>query len=141
MDNLDELVAAVVRKLPAPGAPFPAESREAWLRMMAMAFDVSYGPADKALTFPFTVAAPAAAAIDPPKADQPKPAAPAKAMPRFLIDTDGIARLNTGERIMPSDIIGPIYDLRGELGDLGSITWADGSHGVLGHTLDIATSV
>lgn len=145
-DNLplDELVRALVRKLPAPGATFHAEQRVVWLKMMAMAFDVAYGVTDELPAFLPATREPGAmaevATSRQPHASAPNPA-PTKALPRFLIDTDGIARLDSGERIMPSDIIGPIYDLRGELGDLGSITWADGSRGVLGHTLDISTSV
>jgi hypothetical protein len=38
-------------------------------------------------------------------------------------------------------VVGPIYDLRGELGDLGGILWADGSRGVAGLHLEISTSV
>jgi hypothetical protein len=143
---LDELLAALVRKLPETGKPFPGEARDAWLKMAAMAFEVAYGPTDQVLTFPPrssgphseqpAIGKPADVALEPAK---PAPAKPP--LPRFLIDTDGTARLNSGERILPSEIIGPIYDLRGELGDLGSILWADGSRGVLGLHLDISTAV
>jgi hypothetical protein len=145
VNELDELVAAVVRKLPAPGKPFPAEARAAWLRMAAMAFDVSYGAADELPAFLPPSALPAAkepAAMGDVVAFRPAQASPkaTKVLPRFLIDTDGIAKLNSGQRILPGDVVGPIYDLRGELGDLSSIVWADGTRGVAGLHLEISTS-
>lgn len=151
MAELDELVAAVVRKLPAPGAGFPAENREAWLKMMAMAFDVAYGPADNVIPFPrrqdiagglpyneeFSLGKPVATLL----VEAPKPAQAAKPLPRFIIDVDGVAKLGTGEPIVPADVMGEIYDLRGEMGDLSSIVWADGSRGVRGLHLNISTAV
>jgi hypothetical protein len=38
------LLAALIAKLPAETAGWPRAGRVAWLRMMAMAFDVAYGP-------------------------------------------------------------------------------------------------
>jgi len=40
----DTLLAALIAKLPAQQARWPCDERIAWLRMMAMAFDVVYGP-------------------------------------------------------------------------------------------------
>jgi hypothetical protein len=40
----DRLLAALIAKLPADAAQWPRADRIAWLRMMAMAFDVVYGP-------------------------------------------------------------------------------------------------
>jgi hypothetical protein len=40
----DRLLAALIAKLPADMAQWPRADRVAWLRMMAMAFDVVYGP-------------------------------------------------------------------------------------------------
>ena len=42
----DRLLAALIGKLPAEPAQWPRADRAAWLRMMAMAFDVVYGPCD-----------------------------------------------------------------------------------------------
>jgi hypothetical protein len=39
----DRLLAALIAKLPADAAQWPRADRIAWLRMMAMAFDVVYG--------------------------------------------------------------------------------------------------
>jgi len=41
--QLDGVIVALIDKLPTEG-PFPAAKREAWLTMMAMAFDMAYGP-------------------------------------------------------------------------------------------------
>ena len=40
----EPLIAAMLARLPAPGQPWSADERMAWLRMMAGAFDVVYGP-------------------------------------------------------------------------------------------------
>ena len=41
--RLDGVITALIDKLPAKG-PWPADKRQAWLMMMAMAFDMAYGP-------------------------------------------------------------------------------------------------
>jgi hypothetical protein len=141
----DPLLAALIDKLPPTGTAWPAEARAAWLQMMWMAFGVVYGaPGDTPVELPAFLSfwsSPTAQA--PPRHDEPAaPRTPAPPGPRYLIDGEGFARLNTGERIMPSDVGSSIvYDARGELGDLGAIVWADGSRGVAGLRLEISTSL
>lgn len=42
--QLDGVITALIEKLPKQGESFPADKRKAWLTMMAMAFDMAYGP-------------------------------------------------------------------------------------------------
>jgi hypothetical protein len=42
----DPLIRAVIQKLPAKG-PWPTKARITWMKMLAMAFDIAYGPADE----------------------------------------------------------------------------------------------
>jgi hypothetical protein len=132
----DPLIAAMVGKLPRAGEAFPPEQRAAWLKMMAMAFDVAYGAGGASVDIPQF--------IDCKFESNTSPAAPTKPADRgpvFMIDKDGIAKRNDGTRLMPADVAGAVlYDKRGELGDLGAITWADGSRGVLGLQLEIAAA-
>lgn len=41
--DLDPLIAALIQKLPQKGASWEARERAMWLRMMAMAFNMTYG--------------------------------------------------------------------------------------------------
>jgi len=140
----DPLLSAVVDKLPPAGAAWPAGDRQAWLTMMSNAFDVVYGAA--------TGGSMSAASSRPaPVARKPAKKKPAKAQrrpapprplgptgPAFFIDRQGIARRAGGDRIMPDDVMDHIVDLRGEHGDLATITWADDSRGIpRGKQLDI----
>jgi hypothetical protein len=125
--TIDPLLAEIVAKLPSPDSTWPAESRSAWLRMMAMAFDVAYGPVGES-------AIPRESMI----ARGPDVMIGAPILQRYIIDRSGFARDPHGDRIMPRDVIGRLYDERGEDGDLGAIIWADESRGVLGLTLDIS---
>jgi hypothetical protein len=43
--NLDPLISALLLKLPKPADKFPKQARATWLQMMAMAFEMAYGPA------------------------------------------------------------------------------------------------
>jgi hypothetical protein len=45
--DIDPLIAAMIQKLPAAGASWPADERVTWLRMMAMAFQMAFGQADE----------------------------------------------------------------------------------------------
>lgn len=45
--RIDPLLAALIGKLPAGGSEWTAAAREAWLRMMGVAFDVVYGPSER----------------------------------------------------------------------------------------------
>lgn len=127
------LIAAVVWQLPREGAAFSAEQRTAWLKMMAMAFDVAYGPVD-----PVLVAMRAGA-------DQATAAAPAAAAPSrvahaghdFYIAADGTACNAAGEPVLMSDVPADtmIFDYRevsGEFRDTAGIRWADGATGTRG---------
>jgi len=136
----DTLVAALIWKLPRAGESFDAAARSKWLEMMAMAFDVAYGPADAAgegdlaqIRRLASAGAPLIAAA--PKKPLPRP-------PRFYVDRDGYARKEPGNvQIMPHDLNGDtLFDDRGEHGDLGAIVWADGTQGVLGLTVDISAT-
>jgi len=42
----DPLIQAVIQKLP-PKGPWPARARLTWMKMLAMAFDIAYGPDDE----------------------------------------------------------------------------------------------
>lgn len=130
----DPLIAALIAKLPAPGADFPPAKQKAWLKLMAMAFGAVYGGdvaaslEDEATAKP----APARAAPPPPK---PKPSFP------FVIDAEGFVRRGNGNkaRVKPDEITDTIYDLRGMDGDLRAIVWADDSTGLNGRDLNIAS--
>lgn len=151
----DPLVAAVIARLPAQGQPFTRESRVSWLKMMALTFENVYGPVP-------TIAVDHAVPMQLEHVSGGQPdghqvvsldamrevAAPApgegfKKLQRYtvFIDQDGLAKHVNGERIMPSQVGGEVlYDLRGELGDLSAITWADGSMGTRGLQLEISAA-
>lgn len=149
----DPLLAALIDKLPKPGA-WTAEGRTAWLKMVAMAFDVVYGPVDGVEIPEFlSERRPAplriAAAIElpanglPPNAtvwtDEKIAEARGKVGPAFYIDDRGFARKAGGERVLASDVSGAVlYDQRGEQADLGAIVWADDTRGVTGLQLEIS---
>lgn len=124
----DPLVAALIAKLPAMGAPFPAEARAAWLKMCAMAFDVAYGAAEDIPAF-LGAAKPAAAAA------KAKPAAPPPPdedeEPRFYIARDGRALRDPGAKPVGLNDVPTgetIWDERpAGLRDLDSIVWKDGT--------------
>lgn len=42
----DPLLAALIKKLPPVGKPWPRADREVWLKLMRDAFDISYGRDD-----------------------------------------------------------------------------------------------
>lgn len=133
----DALIAALIDKLPAIGKPFPAEQRAAWLKMMAMAFDVAYGAGDELPDFLGTFGGKAGGGMRDAASAAPAPPKPQPPGPRFIIDRQGYARNGDGEPVLPGDVTDIIVDQRGETGDLGAIVWADGSMGVAGVQLDI----
>lgn len=138
--STDPLLAALIEKLPAAGSAWPALERESWLKMMSMAFNVVY-QGDAGASF---AGIPVRVDIDPTLLEgawriDAKPFT--KMSPHtYWIDKDGIACGPGGKQIAASDVIGTIYDLRGEKGDLGAIVWADGKTGVSGLQLDIAAA-
>lgn len=118
----DPLLAALIKKLPAPGADWPVDRQLAWLRLMAMAMGAVYG-GDAAVQF-----------------IKEQPAQPPKLTTiehAFYIDKNGYARKAGGKRVLPTDVKNEIVDLRGIDGDVTAITWADDTTGVAraGHFL------
>ena len=112
----DPLIAAMIAKLPDAG-PWPVEAQKAWLDLMQMTFGLVYGGSIAPQPFrPVT---------------KPKPVYP------FYIDVDGKAKNQSGKPIKAKDVKGELFDLRGELGDMKSIEWADGSTGLNGADLTI----
>jgi hypothetical protein len=163
--KIDPLLAALIEKLPASGTDWPAAKRAAWLDNMARAFDTVYEGAamiDRRQTaaqdvsqivdlnkayveIPRTApASPALRAVSVLSPDGSKMHAgtvevsPPRPQHECYIDHDGMARRHDGVRIMPGDVIGALFDMRGETGDPGAIVWADGSRGVRGLQLNIA---
>lgn len=120
----NSLLAALIEQLPADG-PWPVEQQKAWLHMTAVAFGVCYGGNVAASLF---AGSPVAAF---------KPAVPRNTC---YISPEGAVLTAAGKPAMPSDIRGPIVDLRGPDGDISTIVWADGSTGTLGLDLTIGAS-
>lgn len=141
----DALLNAVIWKLPPIGAPFSARARQKWLDMIAMAFDVAYGPADEAVE---RAAGPdieahlhydnAGAAVT------PRPPHEVNGSD-FYVDLDGFVRCNVrrdehgrpfptpGRRVLGEEVAdsGPIYDYRGAARNRETVIWADDSVGAL----------
>lgn len=129
----DRLLAALIAKLPAGEAPWRCDQRVAWLRMMATAFDVVYGPCA-----PVVIAA-ADAREDAPAADLAGPAArpvsaagalsrPPPPARRFIVDHDGFA-MGDGHPLAIEDLPegATLWDERTglECGDVTAILWRD----------------
>lgn len=132
------LIAAVVWQLPQAG-PFGAEQRSAWLKMMATAFDVAYGPV-AVLDHGHTVLDHGLELRDPPiAAVRAAVALPksAHAGHNFYISSDGTACNAAGEPVVMADVPAEemIFDYRpvtGDFRDTASIRWADGETGIKG---------
>jgi hypothetical protein len=117
------LIAATINELPKKGESFPADQKAAWLKLMAMALDTVYGGQ------PF-----GGDPLQPYKTVTQS----AKLPHRFVIDDKGYAKNSAGKRILPKDVgTTPIFDMRGELGDMREIIWADESKGLNGADLVI----
>lgn len=124
--KIDPLLAALIKKLPA-GNEWPVDRQLAWLNMTAMAFGSIYG-GDAAQRL----------GIKPEKIEPPK-FEPVKRRHPFIIDEKGYVKRGTGERIMPKDVAGEIFDMRGFDSDLRAIIWADDSTGLNGQDLMIVS--
>ncbi len=127
----DCLLAAMIAKLPTEIAQWPRADRMAWLQMIAMAFDVVYGPCGG-----IRVLAARADDVDE-RANTPPPVSAchhvtAQAEPRtpqrFYVDRDGFA-MGDGKPVaiedLPAGII--LWDERVgiECGDAAAILWRD----------------
>lgn len=126
----DPLLAALIKKLPAPGSDWPADQQLAWLHLMAMALGAVYG-GDAAARLSKGDVRPV---FIPP---QPKPKAPKGG---FYIDDDGMVRDGSGKPALAKDVTGEIYDTRGLDADLRAIKWADGTSGLNGADLTITSA-
>jgi hypothetical protein len=124
------VINALIEELPAPGAPWPAAERKAWLELMATAFTLAYG---KSEGHAMRQSVADGGASQPVRARKPRPPKPVKitaAAAGFHVDRDGFARDHKGDRILPDDVAGPLVDLRGEHGNLSQIRWADDTFGI-----------
>jgi hypothetical protein len=133
----DRLLAALIAKLPTRAEQWPRADRIAWLRMMAMAFDVVYGPCGGVRIAP-DAGEPACAGHLPETQTTSRAAAtdaePAGTPHRFYVDHDGFAMAafdnGAGNRPiamedLPAGAI--LWDERTgiECGDVGAILWRD----------------
>jgi hypothetical protein len=124
----DRLLAALIAKLPIEIVQWSRADRIAWLRMMAMAFDVVYGPCGDVRILPEEAHNGKAdqTAITPTPA--PAEAAPASATQRFYVDRDGFA-MGDGRPIAMEDLPAgaTLWDERAgaECGDVAAILWRD----------------
>ena len=133
----DPLLAALIAKLP-DDKDWPVERQLAWLNLMAMAFGAVYGgdAAARLKAEPYTPLVLDRRdvldmrSVNPP-APKPKP------KPTFYVDVDNYARKTNGDRIVASEVHGPLVDLRGLDGDMKTIIWADDSTGLNGRDLPI----
>jgi hypothetical protein len=128
----DGLLAALIAKLPAPRTRWPRDDRIAWLRMMAMAFDVVYGPggavgiaADEESDLKLAAAGHVRSALF----SMPDEASYSEdSERRFYVDHDGFA-MASGRPISIEDLpAGAIlWDERTgiEAGDVAAILWRD----------------
>lgn len=127
----DRLLAAMIAKLPAEIAQWPRADRMAWLQMIAMAFDVVYGPCGG-----IRVVAARADDVDE-RANAPPPVSAAHhvtaptappAPQRFYVDRDGFAMAD-GKPVAMEDLPAGItlWDERVgiECGDVAAILWRD----------------
>jgi hypothetical protein len=124
----DRLLAALIAKLPAKMDQWSRADRIAWLQMMAMAFDVVYGPCGRLRivlaetrdgTADQTAAAPHHAPVG---------TAPPGTPQRFYVDRDGFA-MGDGRPIAIEDLPtgATLWDERTgvECGDVAAILWRD----------------
>lgn len=126
----DRLLAALIGRLPTPAGPWARDERIAWLRMMASAFEVVYGPCGSVSIVPDgTGAAVNAADTDTAMAAtaDANRSAPAT-IRRFHVDHDGFAMAD-GRPIAMEELpaVATLWDERigPERGDVAAILWRD----------------
>ena len=105
----DPLLSAVLARLPARGAGFPAAEREAWLTLLRHALDVAYGAASPQRS---AAAAPVNAGAY-----------------KSHVDAEGFARGPDGKQIMAAEIPQgePLWDLRGfDVGNIETVAFRNG---------------
>lgn len=127
----DRLLTALIAKLPPDAERWPRADRIAWLRMMAMAFDVVYGPGGP-VPIGDDIAGYAGAAggiHDRARSALAQASAELPDVPhRFYVDRDGFAMADGKplalEELPPGTVL---WDERGsaECGDLTTILWRD----------------
>jgi hypothetical protein len=127
----DRLLMALIAKLPTEIARWPRADRIAWLQMMAMAFDVVYGPCGAIRVAPHEAWASGEDQSGDDGGDVPTgqhatlEAAPGKPR-RFYVDRDGFA-MGDGKPVAVEDLpAGAIlWDERTalECGDVTAILW------------------
>ena len=136
----DRLLAALIAKLPTDSAEWPRAERIAWLRMIAMAFDVVYGPCGGVRIVHEADEAAHADAVDDvasvPHSPRPPPSESesGEGALRFYVDHDGFAMGSfdngSGERPIAMDDLpagATLWDERTgiECGDAAAILWRD----------------
>jgi hypothetical protein len=130
----DPLLAALITKLPADAGRWPRPARIAWLQMMAMAFNVVYGPSGDILIAPDAAHGDGRGASGDDDANAPLPGAADRlfappqpgAAQRFHVDRDGFAMAGGRPVAMEELPAGAIlWDERVgiESGDASAILW------------------
>jgi hypothetical protein len=127
----DRLLTALIAKLPPETERWPRGDRIAWLRMMAMAFDVVYGPCGSVpIGDDIVRGAGATGALQVPSRSALPQGSPelSDTSRRFYVDRDGFAMADGKPLAMDELPPGAIlWDERGgvECGDLTAILWRD----------------
>jgi hypothetical protein len=123
----DRLLAALIAKLPIEIVQWSRSDRIAWLRMMAMAFDVVYGPCG-GVRIAIEEARDVQRIKQRPLHSRNGEAAPPGATRRFYVDRDGFA-MGDGRPIAMEDLptAATLWDERAgvECGDVAAILWRD----------------
>jgi hypothetical protein len=129
----DPLIAALIAMLPPAGTDWPVDRQLAWLKLMAHALGAKYGG---------EVMFGGEAGGSMAKATQPGNVEPFRSRPahQFVVDADGFARNEAGERILPDEVESYLYDTRGDDADMSAIVWADDSTGITGLDLTISAA-
>jgi hypothetical protein len=128
----DRLLLALIAKLPIETAPWSRAERIAWLQMMAMAFNVVYGPCGEIRVVPDAHAGDGGQSADTPRQASAGNRVTAQTSPnapqRFYVDRDGFAMAD-GKPVAMEDLpAGTIlWDERVgiECGDAAAILWRD----------------
>jgi len=123
----DRLLVALIAKLPTETTPWPRADRIVWLQMMALAFDVVYGPCSGVRIGPAEAGGGRAdqTATAPPHVPE---AARLRTPQRFYVDRDGFA-MGDGRPVAMEDlpVDATLWDERTsvECGDVAAILWRD----------------